>query len=93
MAERCLKLEALVRQSPDDKVELLAKGVVDPLLLVARVDLLGRLAQGKSAALGMTRIRCHFGILDELTKLFLSSNEVGFIVTYGRRNQDVKLGK
>ena len=41
----------------------------------------------------MTCIRCCFGILEELTKLFVCPNQVGFVLANSRCYRDVNLGK
>ena len=41
----------------------------------------------------MTCIRCYFDILEELTKLFVCPNQVGFVVANIRCYQNVNLGK
>ena len=86
-----MQLEALVGQSFDDEMELLAEGLVDPVLLVARVDLPRGLAEGEGAFSSITRIRCRLCILEELSKLFVTAGEVGFVVTNSCRNGDVDL--
>jgi len=39
VTQGCLQLEALVGQGFDDEMEFLAKSLVDPVLLVARMNL------------------------------------------------------
>ena len=72
-------------------MELLAESLVDPVRFVTRVDLLRGLAEGEGALSSISCVRCRLGILEELSKLFVTAGEVGFVVTDSCRNGDIDL--
>ena len=81
--------EPLVLEGSDYEMELLPEGLVDPMGLVARVDLLRGLGQAE----GTCALVRGLGILEELAELLVCSNEESLILFEACCDGDIHLCK